>query len=320
MLYGNKEVQDEILKQVRNFEEKYHKKVVFGAMVGSISKGVERYDSDYDTRFLYLDQSEQGIIRWDQVDGIKEFQIHQCYIPGDKDCYADGYDYRNRFHEFQLEDKGLFYDKIAFWELTSYINFLRNPMLDDKFSIGLYHIVAWTFNSPFCWDPYGLKSKISSLIDEMYIAKYEIQYYRNYIEKALKRNSVLLREYLYSAYYALAIEYCIQNNRFAPVYFKSLLALCDKEEITMAILDMEKKYYDAIAEKIRQGLTYERKMADYFCVDNNDLIDCFLQDIMVKAERYCNNNVESGKKDYVDAIIDIIIGSLKRPLVRDVND
>ena len=34
MLYGNKEVQEEILKQVRKFEEKYNKKVVFGAMVG----------------------------------------------------------------------------------------------------------------------------------------------------------------------------------------------------------------------------------------------------------------------------------------------
>ena len=118
MLYGNKEVQEEILKQVRKFEEKYNKKVVFGAMVGSISKGVERYDSDYDTRFLYLDRLEEGFARWDKVKDIKESQVHQCYIPGSKDCYVDGDQYRRNYHEFEVTDKSLFYDKIAFWEFS----------------------------------------------------------------------------------------------------------------------------------------------------------------------------------------------------------
>ena len=50
------------------------------------------------------------------------------------------------------------------------------------------------------------------------------------------------------------------------------------------------------------------------------MIDCFLQDVLKRTEKYCDSGVQSSKKDYVDAIIDIIIGSLKRPIVRDVND
>ena len=318
MLYGNKEVQEEILKQVRKFEEKYNKKVVFGAMVGSISKGVERYDSDYDTRFLYLDRLEEGFARWDKVKDIKESQVHQCYIPGSKDCYVDGDQYRRNYHEFEVTDKSLFYDKIAFWELTSYINFLRNPMLDSRFSLGLYHTVGWTFHSPFCWDPYGINNKISCLLDEMFVPEYEVRYYRNYILQAINKSPVMLREYLYSVYYALSMDYGIQNHRFAPVYFKSLLALCD-DDLTGTILELEKRYYESAAE-IESEDVYKRKMANAISVERNRVIDCFLRDVLKRTEKYCDIGVQSSKKDYVDAIIDIIVGSLKRPVVRDVND
>lgn len=191
MLYGNAKVQAEILEHVGQFEKEYNKKVIFGSMVGSISKGLERFDSDYDTRFLYLDQSEQGIVRWDQTEeDIAEEQIHICYIPDRMNCYVGGRNYRDKYHEFELSDKSYFYDKIAFWELTSFVNFLKKPKLDNKFSVGLYHIVSWTFNSPFCWDPYGIAGKVRCLLDEMFIPEYEIQYYRNYIVNAKKKRSV----------------------------------------------------------------------------------------------------------------------------------
>ena len=61
-------------------------------------------------------------------------------------------------------------------------------------------------------------------------------------------------------------------------------------------------------------------MANAISVERNRVIDCFLQDVLKRTEKYCDSGVQSSKKDYVDAIIDIIIGSLKRPIVRDVND
>lgn len=83
MLYGNENIQKEVLDRVKEFEEKYNRKVIFGAVLGSISQGKERYDSDYDSRFLYLDLSEHGYVRWNKLSrNIQECEIHQCYIPG----------------------------------------------------------------------------------------------------------------------------------------------------------------------------------------------------------------------------------------------
>ena len=321
MLYGNRKIQEEILNQVKQFEEKYKKKVVFGSMVGSISKGMERFDSDYDTRFLYFDPIENGFRRWDKIESdIEERQIHSCYVPEKRDCYVEGNDYRDRYQDYSLKDKSFFYDKIAFWEITSFVNFLRNPRLDNKFSVGLYHIVSWTFNSPFCWDPYGIASKVNSLLDEMFVPEYEIQYYRNYILRAREKKPMRIREYLYSAYYALAIEYCLKHNKFAPVYFKTLLAMCSQENLVRSILDLEEKYYRSVSEAISHGEKYERKMADLFCTDNDEIVDAFINDTLTKVEEYRCENVSNNRTDYVDEMIEIIFGSLDRPVVRGVND
>lgn len=322
MLYGNQVIQNEIISKVHEFETNYNKKVIFGSMVGSISKGVERYDSDYDTRFLYFDQTKQGVVRWDQKkENIKEDQIHYCYIPTKEYGYVDGMTYRSRYGDFELEDKSFFYDKIAFWEFTSFINFLTNPKLDDKVSVGLYHIVGWTFNSPFCWDPYGIKSKITFLLDKMFIPEYEIQYYRNYIIKNKKKDNVMIREYLYSAYYALAIEYCMEYFRFPPVYFKSLLAMCNDNKLRNAIINLEQEYYSVIDDELRKNKNYQRKMGDFILAkSDNYIIDHFIDKILIKSEHYDKGNLENSNENYVDSIINIVLDSLQRPIVKDVND
>ena len=309
MLYGNQVIQNEIISKVHEFETNYNKKVIFGSMVGSISKGVERYDSDYDTRFLYFDQTKQGVVRWDQKkENIKEDQIHYCYIPTKEYGYVDGMTYRSRYGDFELEDKSFFYDKIAFWEFTSFINFLTNPKLDDKVSVGLYHIVGWTFNSPFCWDPYGIKERISCLIDKMFVLEYEIQYYRNYILSMQNKDSVMLREYLYAAYYALAMEYCIKNNRFAPVYFKTLLSLCRNEELAKAVLKLEEDYYSFDLSEVESG-NYERKMMAQRKTVRNDVIDGFLRQIVDQTQNYEGKMPKSGT-DYRGKVVEIILDAL----------
>lgn len=321
MLYGNAKVQAEILEHVGQFEKEYNKKVIFGSMVGSISKGLERFDSDYDTRFLYLDQSEQGIVRWDQTEeDIAEEQIHICYIPDRMNCYVGGRNYRDKYHEFELSDKSYFYDKIAFWELTSFVNFLKKPKLDNKFSVGLYHIVSWTFNSPFCWDPYGIAGKVRCLLDEMFIPEYEIQYYRNYIANAKKKDPLMIREYLYAAYYALAIEYCLKYSRFAPVYFKPLLAMCMNQRLEKAIRELERGYYESVTKALNKGMGYERKMTDSFSAYRNSIIDDFLNEALVKTEKFQGKDFRVIEIDYVGEIIEIILDSLKRPEVKNVND
>lgn len=300
MLYGTEDIQKEILDKVNRFEVENNAKVIFGSMVGSISKGMERYDSDYDTRFLYLDKSNSGFLRYDRIkDNLAERDIHKCYIP---------------------EVKNLFYDKIAFWELTSFINFLRNPSLDGKFSVGLYHIVNWTFNSPYCYDPYGIKSKIIYMLDAMFQKNYELIYYKNYIEKCLSKEPPFLREYLYSSYYAIAMLFCMKYNRFAPVYFPTLLEFCENERVKIEIKKLNNMYYSETMKFFEKKENFfERKLANGILTFRNEIIDEFLSSTLLTAEIVFSSEAEKNDADYVENIINIIIDSLSRPKVKDVN-
>lgn len=300
MLYGNINVQEIILKEVHRFEKQKDVQVVFGAMVGSISKGMERYDSDYDTRFLYLDKNLDFEMLEFNVD-IMESQVHQSLIP-DKD--------------------GLFYDKVAFWEFSTFVNFLRRPVLDKKYSIGLYHIVPWTFMSPYNWDPYGIVGKIMPLIYEMYNENYEIAYYRDYIMNCLSKKAVLLREYIYSAYYGLAIEYCMRYHKFAPIYFPTLLNFCDDNELKKAIIELTNKYdyvtYKAVSNSSN---CYVRKMTNCIETENSEIIDAFLHSILSKSQNFHPDFESSGiEKNYVRDILDILYSSMNPRRVKGVND
>ena len=240
--------------------------------------------------------------------GVNEGQLHYCYIPGTPGYYVEGDSYRNSVLKHEAKDKGLFYDKIAFWELTSFLGLLKYPELDGAFSVGLYHTAAWTFNSPYCWDPYGIKERISCLIDKMFVLEYEIQYYRNYILSMQNKDSVMLREYLYAAYYALAMEYCIKNNRFAPVYFKTLLSLCRNEELAKAVLKLEEDYYSFDLSEVESG-NYERKMMAQRKTVRNDVIDGFLRQIVDQTQNYEGKMPKSGT-DYRGKVVEIILDAL----------
>ena len=57
MLFGTEELQKKLMEEVMACEKEKHMKVVYGALVGSISKGLQLIDSDYDTRFLYINEN-----------------------------------------------------------------------------------------------------------------------------------------------------------------------------------------------------------------------------------------------------------------------
>lgn len=301
MLYGKKDIVDTIMEKVKEFEDGGRRKVIFGAMVGSISKGVERYDSDYDTRFLYLDMDDGGFVRWDRQKDIKEEDIHKCYVPND----TTG-----------------FYDKIAFWEMTSFLKFLKEPILDGKFSVGLHHIVGWTLASPYQWDPYGLSHKLLDVVQEMFCPEWEMEYYINYIERCLNAEQLKMREYLYSAYYGHSLEYIIKNKRFAPVYFPTLLSFCENEELYKNILSLKDKYYDSMWELVEKPESnYKRKMANAVLCEHDSVIDKYLLNVLEesKAERTLLKSRMDKKIDKVEAMIEMISDSLCRPEVKDVN-
>lgn len=301
MLYGNENIKKEIVARVKRFEEETNRKVVFGAVVGSISKGAERYDSDYDTRFLYLDKKgEKEYIRWDEKGDVHEADVHISVLP---------------------DKAGMFYDKIAFWELTSFFNYLYRPILDNNFSVGLYHIVGWTIFSPYVWDPYGIVSKIAPLIDDMFILDYEINYYRNYIKKSFVKETLLLREYLYSVFYAISIQYCYKYHRIAPVYFPTLLEFCNDNVLKRKIESLFSEYLEKNQREIEiKGKNFTRKMTNQVESERSYVIDCFLKKILDETTIYDSVNMKNVSKSHVDKIVKIVLESLNPHVVKDVNE
>lgn len=298
MLYGNDNIKQIILNNVHDFEKENDVKVVYGANVGSISKGMERYDSDYDTRFLYVSNTKENI-KLCENGNTKEDSIHKSFIP---------------------KDPNLFYDKIAFWDFHTFINFLKYPYLDNKFSVGLYHIVPWTFLSPYNWDPYGIVNKIMPLLELMYNEAYEIYYYRTYILNCITKDEILLREYIYSTFYGIAINYCLVYHKFAPIYFPSLINFCDKKLLSTVHLLLE-KYYNITDTFIKRNKEqYKRKMTNSIIVDERfPEIDSFLVNIVEKTERFKNVRFNKIDNDYVYKMAELLTNSMRHVRIKDVN-
>ncbi len=112
----------------------------------------------------------------------------------------------------------------------------------------------------------------------------------------------------------------MKNHRFAPVCFETLLALCDDEILCNAILKIQEKYYGSVTDKINMDKSYERKMTNTITVDRDGIIEDFLHDVLQNSERYDGRSMLETDIDYVDEMIEIILGSLKRPVVKDVNE
>lgn len=292
MLYGPHKIQKIILDKVADVEKERNIKVIFGAMVGSISKGLEREDSDYDTRFLYLEPDEDGSWkRYDKANYISEKDVHFSYIP---------------------DDQTLFYDKIAFWEASSFINYLSRPVLDEKESNGLYHIVGWTFFSPYVWDPYNILGRVSAPITDLFDGESEISYYRSYITKAFTRDKLYMREYLYSAYYALAIEYCMKRKTFAPVYFPTLLLFDGDNDLYDEIKSLTKDYYCKTDLYIKENTNFfRRKMGNGLFIEKRyKKIDEYIEKVMKDSQHLFFT--EKTKVGNTSKIVDLIIDTVEK--------
>lgn len=209
MLFGFIELQNDVLQQAKEYADLHDMTLVYGAMVGSISKGLQYADSDYDTRFLFLrkDFPEKICIPSE----MKETELVKRYYP-----------------------EGKVYEWIPFWELTSFLQFLDKPSFLNDFSVGLYNIVGWTFMSPYIWDPYGLQSRLMPLINQIFIKEYEIIYHRSIIEKhieELHNEEIVAKNYLYAIHAAATIHWSFEYGIQPPVDMQTLLCGVGEKKI-----------------------------------------------------------------------------------------
>ncbi len=216
MLFGTLELQREVLEQAQKYAEKESMKLIFGAMVGSVSKGLHYADSDYDTRFLYLrnDFPEKICVPCE----MQEKELVKRYYP------------KNKVYEW-----------IPFWEATSFLQFLINPSFKDDFSVGLYNIVGWTFLSPYIWDPYGLQSKLMPLVNKIFCREYEISYHKKILDKYITefgKDMVITKSYLYSVHAAATVEWSMKFNEQPPIHLQTLLYGLNRRKVWSAVKEI----------------------------------------------------------------------------------
>ena len=114
--------------------------------------------------------------------------------------------------------------------------------------------------------------------------------------------------------------FCIKYNRFAPVYFPTLLEFCENEEVKGEIKKLNNMYYTETMNFLEKKENFfERKVANRILTSRNEIIDEFLFNTLSTAEIASSSEARKNDADYIENIINIIIDSLSRPKVKDVN-
>lgn len=227
MLFGSKEQQNFVLSKAHKYAQDMDVRLIFGAVIGSISRGIQYADSDYDVRFLYL---------------RKDFP--------EKICLPFQMTEDELVKRYRLDNQAL--EVIPLWEATSFLQFLLEPRFTDVTSDGLYTIVGWTFQSPYIWDPYGLQGRLMPLVNRIFRKKYVISYYKNELEKYradLSQETAISKNYLYAVHAAATIEWCTKYMDCPPVDIGTLLCGLGR----VAVWNEVKKILDQARRETRQA-------------------------------------------------------------------
>jgi len=272
MLYGSKEFIDDLITSVNKIENENSFNMVFGSTIGSISRGIERFSSDYDVRFLYVDKSYRFLEKHDR--------------------HTEN---RIRYRAF-YESKA--YNCIAFWEVSAFLNFLCEPYIDNDVQYKLVRNVLWTFTSPYRYDPYGIGNKILPILNKTINLECEMKHHYEILARFLdmERNSVSIPQYLSAIHAYLSLKWLKNENSAPPMHIATLLTIADYElnNETHSVLKMNQKENNKNIDNIRISIS-------------NKTIE-HIEDI-VKTTRFREINISGELKkneNYVNDMLDII--------------
>lgn len=304
MLFGSKELQERLIAEVHNVEKEKNIRVVFGATVGSISKGIQYYDSDYDSRFLFVKD---------------DFPKKIFYTPNAKESEVV---YRH------MPDQSVIDELIPFWEMTSFLQYLAVPGLDNKFSLGIYNIISWTFLSPYIWDPYGIQSQIVSVINSIFVREYKIGFHVKEILSKLKEleaTDIIARNYLDMIYSALIIEYCINYNLQPPTHYRPLAAASKNLQMYERVNSIVDAARSNAYKYIRSEKNVERHVSHLAVKIPQDkfLTDYILRMLeqgkaLMEDRDFLTNECKIEMKNKISIMYDIIANALEKVAVKDI--
>ena len=287
MLYGDRLFVDELMQEVNNVKAERSIKIIFGSTIGSISRGIQRYSSDYDVRFLYVDCNNNFIASCDRH--VED---------------------RIRYRKFN-DNKA--YNCIAFWEISAFLNFLYEPYITLGVQYKLVRNVIWSFFSSYQYDPYGLSGKILPLLTKVLNLDCEINHHYSILEEYLEvRNPfVSLFDYFEIMHAYLSLSWIIQERMVPPLHIRTLMSLA------------EKKICDHINGNLEVNMSYFDNKVDLVTVKIPVSIYDHLVVLMSKFNpRQVDILTEFKKnKPITDKILDIIHKEInKKQIICRVND
>lgn len=291
MLYGDAKAVSSLMTIAESIAKQKDFKLIFAAVQGSISRGLARYDSDYDIRFLYIRKDGKRV---NKVETYAEKDIVFRYYPAEN-C---------------------FYDKIAFWEANAFLSFLEKPELNNAgISVGLYNQVFWTLSSPYVWDPYGLSNKILPIANKIINKKWLWDFFLSYIEERIGEGQVVIRDYIYIVATIWQMQWLETTNSYPPLNMKTLECICDD----LKVIGIVNEYIKGMKAQSQKDVSIKRKSHSMDTIERNGYLDEWIERSMVRLHKTAHVPTEIDKvRKGMDYIYDILIQSLIKEKIQGV--
>lgn len=294
MIFGSVDFQKELFENIRGLEVREHFTVLYIGTVGSISCGLSDEESDYDVKCLFI-RNDSFI---DKSEKHNEKKI--------------------RFREFSSEK---IYECIAFWEISSFINFLAEPFIDSGNKYDLWRNVMWLFMTPYAWDPLGLKDKIRYDLLSCMNLKNEILYHYNIMDKLLNRKKAgeafTTKELSRLLHAFLSIQWIHSKDELPPLNLLSLLSIVSDSKVNdFYIQNLINTYKTMKADEVVVTIWEKNKEYMYLMSQISDMYEKLKPAYQNKS--YDFSSLAYNKK-FVDHILNTIDCSLKKiPYIEDV--
>lgn len=246
-------------------------KVLFGAVGGSFSLGLQSEDSDFDVYIMVKNARFQGV---KQIHNI--FNINGVEIPGDYMCV----DYScalEELRDYVLCEKK-YPTKLNYTdeEKERYIG--KKDVERPDFSRSLFYrifladeIVGREAAKEFLRE-HGMYLKTRDIVDYQFS-----RLYGNYTEKIKGRETVLARKYLYCMHQILTCKELMAANRKPPMDFLDLVQCSNLDSLlNKAIMDIYRLNTSAKVGKEHLLVAAEEHLNRFIC-DQIDLIRDYLE-------------------------------------------
>ena len=275
MLYGTNEYRKKLYKTINEICKHRDIIVLFAGTVGSISRGITSFESDYDVKCLYIPKN-------------------RCSVDNKHD------EKLIRYRVF-LDDED--YNCIAFWEIFSFLNFFAEPYIDSGNKYELIHNSFWLLLSPYAWDPLGLQEKLRFDICKCINYENELLYHFKILEKIFTDNNSMntQKRVLRLLHATLSIGFIEKYHLVPAINILSLISqfpsanrkLYYRFLTTVNEANKEKRYIsqynddmieiERLAERCYRKyceIGYKKKDYDFsYCTNNSDIVNTMIDTV-----------------------------------------